>query len=101
MFGSRFAAQRLKGLRKYIIWSSAGSVSLWVAAQSKLRSTLPHEVQDVLGKCEREGRTESPEYEEAVGEYYSQFLCRIDPMSADISAGFQCIGEDPTVYGSM
>ncbi|KAF8966656.1 proline-specific peptidase [Flammula alnicola] len=101
MFGSRFAAKQPKGLRRYIIMSSAPSITLWTDTQNALRRTLPQEVQDTMEKCEKEGKTDSQEYQAAMGLYYSQFLCRLDPMPDEILASFALLEEDPTVYSTM
>lgn len=101
MFGTTFVAGRPKGLRKYIIMSSAGSIDLWVEAQNKLRRTLPKEVQDVMDRCEKNGSTESDEYQGAMLEYYSRFLCRLDPVPEEIMDGLGELGKDPTPYSVM
>jgi pimeloyl-ACP methyl ester carboxylesterase len=101
MFGSRFAAKQPKGLRRYIIMSSAPSISLWIDAQNGLRRTLPQDVQDTMDKCEKEGTTDSREYQAAMGLYYSQFLCRLDPMPEEILQSLALLEADPTVYAAM
>ncbi|KAF9475812.1 proline-specific peptidase [Pholiota conissans] len=101
MFGSRFAAKQPKGLRRYIIMSSAPSLTLWTDTQNKLRRTLPQDIQDTMDKCEKEGTTDSQEYQAAMGFYYSQFLCRLDPMPEEILQSLGLLEEDPTVYSTM
>jgi proline-specific peptidase len=101
MFGSTFAAGKPKGLRRYIIMSSAPSTQIWIDAQNTLRKTLPQEIQDVMERCEREGKTESEEYQGAMMEYYSRFLCRLDPVPADIMDGLAELNRDPTTYSAM
>ena len=101
MFGTSFAAKQPKGLRRYTIWSSVPSTTLWVDAQMALRHTLPKEVQDTMDKCEIGGKTDSKEYQGVVGLYHSKFLCRLDPMPNEILASLGLIEEDPTVYSNM
>lgn len=101
MFGSRFAAKQPKGLRRYIIMSSAPSIAIWLEAQNNLRKTLPQDMQDTMTKCEQDGATASEEYQAAMGYYYSQFLCRLDPMPDEIMQSLALLDEDPTVYGNM
>lgn len=101
MFGSTFAASQPKGLRKYVVWSSAPSMKIWVDAQEKLKETLPKEVQEVIERCEREGKTESEEYLGAMNQYYERFLCRLKPMPKDIEDGLAELTRDPTVYLAM
>lgn len=98
MFGSSFAASKPKGLRKFIAWSSAPSLQLWIEAQNALRNTLPQEIQDVLDKCEKEGATNSPEYQGAMMQFYGRFMVRLNPPPAEILDGLAEVGKDPTVY---
>ncbi|KAI0685164.1 proline-specific peptidase [Cytidiella melzeri] len=101
MFGTPFAAQRPRGLRKYVVWSAAPSIQIWGDAQRELRKRLPQDIQDVMERCEREGRTDSKEYKDAEWEFYKRFMCRLDPFPADIMDGLAELERDPTVYTSM
>ena len=101
MFGSRFAAKQPKGLRRYIIMSSAPSITIWTDTQNELRRTLPQDVQDTMERCEKEGTTDSEDYQAAMGLYYSKFVCRLDPMPQEILDSLALIQEDPTVYSIM
>ncbi|KAI0693071.1 proline-specific peptidase [Cytidiella melzeri] len=101
MFGSTFAAGRPKGLSKYVIMSSAPSIKLWVDAQNTLRKTLPKEIQDVMERCEKEGKTDTEEYQGAMMEYYARFMCRLDPVPDDIMDGLAELSRDPTCYAAM
>lgn len=100
-FGSRFAAKKPKGLRRLIILSSAPSTEIWIAAQNNLRKTLPQDIQDTMAKCEKDGTTDSKEYQSAMGLYYSKFLCRLDPMPKEILDCLALLEADPTVYATM
>ncbi|KAI0684493.1 proline-specific peptidase [Cytidiella melzeri] len=101
MFGTSFAAERPQGLRKYVVWSAAPSIKIWRDAQEALRKRLPQDIQDVLERCEREGRTDSQEYKDAEWEFYKRFMCRLEPFPADIMDGLAELERDPTVYNSM
>ncbi|KAI0693275.1 proline-specific peptidase [Cytidiella melzeri] len=101
MFGSTFAAERPKGLSKYVIWSAAPSTQIWLDAQNALKKTLPADVKEVMERCEREGKTESEEYRGAMEQYYARFLCRLDPVPGDIMDGLTELGKDPTCYSAM
>uniref|UniRef100_A0A0W0FXG6 Putative proline iminopeptidase n=1 Tax=Moniliophthora roreri TaxID=221103 RepID=A0A0W0FXG6_MONRR len=101
MLAARHAVRQPKGLKKLILMSAPADMKLWVTAQDRLRSLLPKEVQEVLTKHEKEGTTDSAEYQEAVGVFYARYLCIMDPMPAEVTAGFAEIEKDPTVYLTM
>lgn len=67
-------------------------------AANKLHRQLPQDVQDVLKRHEDDGTMGSPEYEEAVMEFYVRHLCRVCPMREEVVAMFDNIKRDPTVY---
>ncbi|MCJ1230656.1 hypothetical protein MMC12_007330 [Toensbergia leucococca] len=101
MLGSRHATLQPKGLNRLVISSSPASMPLWVEAQNVLRLQLSREVQDTLTRHEREGTTESAEYEGAVEVFYARFMCRVDPMPEEIQASFAGLKKDNTVYMTM
>ena len=101
MFGSSFAAAKPKNLRRLVIMSSAPSTKIWVDTQLALKKTLPEDVQKVIEKCETDGTTDSEEYEEAVMEYYSRFVCRLQPIPEEIMGALSELRKDPTVYSAM
>jgi L-proline amide hydrolase len=101
ILASSFVVQGAPGLRKLVISSSPASMQLWIDAQEVLKAQLPKEVRETIEKHEKDGTTDSKEYEEAVGVYYSRHLCTLDPMPEPIASGFECIAKDPTVYLTM
>ncbi|KAJ7753607.1 proline iminopeptidase [Mycena maculata] len=101
MLGSRHASLRPAGLRRLIIASSPADMGLWVEAANRLRTELPPDVQDALDKHEKEGTTESAEYQAAMTAFYARFLCRLDPMPAPVLETMAWIEKDPTVYFTM
>jgi hypothetical protein len=66
---------------------------------------LPADVQETLTWCEKEGKTDSPEYEGALKEYNKRYNCRLDPLPGEVTSVFQALAEDSTVlmtlYGGM
>lgn len=73
----------------------------WVKAANKLRAKLPKDVQETLTRCEREGKTETEEYEKAVQVFYRRHVCRLDPWPKDVDDTFANIKDDSTVYMTM
>jgi proline-specific peptidase len=101
MLASRHAVKQPTGLKHLVLMSAPADMQLWIASQKALAEKLPQEIQDVLRKHEEEGTTDSEEYKNAVGCFYSRYLCILDPMPPAILAGFGWIEKDPTVYLTM
>ncbi|KAJ6605830.1 Alpha/Beta hydrolase protein [Mycena sp. CBHHK59/15] len=101
MFGARHAAKQPAGLKHLVLASTPADMGLWITSQNALRAELPQDIQDVLDKHEKEGTTDSPEYQTAVGEFYARHLCRLSPMPEPVAEGFGWIQKDPTVYLTM
>ena len=102
MLGSAYASYRPRGLRRLVIANSPADMGLWVEACGVLREALPKDVQETLTRCERDGLTESPEYEEAVTVFYKRHVCRLEPWPVpEIAVTLQHLKDDPTVYGTM
>ena len=101
MLGARFAATQPQGLRRLVISCSPATMLGWVEAADGLRAQLPAEVQATLVRCEKEGTTESEEYEKAVDVYYRKHLCRVDPYPKELEESFEDMKRDPTVQLTM
>lgn len=101
MLAARHAVRQPGGLKRLIIVSSPASSDLWMKTQEVLRRKLPQDVQDALDRCEREGKTDSKEYQDAVSVYYSRFLCTLHPMPEALLKSFEWMEKDPTVYHTM
>ncbi|KAJ7605956.1 Alpha/Beta hydrolase protein [Mycena polygramma] len=101
MFGSRHAAGGPTGLKHLVLASTPASMDLWMEAQNALRAKLPRKIRNVLDKHEREGTTDSEEYNAAVGQFFARHLCRLDPLPAPIVEGFEASRKDRTVGLTM
>ncbi|KAJ7140376.1 proline-specific peptidase [Mycena filopes] len=101
MLGSRHASKQPPGLKHLVLASTPANMGLWVTSQNALRTELPRAVQDTLDLHEKNGTTESEEYQAAVGVFYSRFLCTITPLPGPVAEGFAWIKRDPTVYLTM
>ncbi len=60
-----------------------------------------HHVQAVLDKHEADGTTETKEYQDAVGVFYSRHLCRLTPPPQEVVKVFEALQGDPSVYTTM
>lgn len=101
MLGAMHGIQQPSGLRKLIIANAPASMELWIAAATKLRSQLPEDVQETLRKHEKDGTTESEEYEAASQVFYQRHVCRVMPFPQDLVDSFDLLKKDTTVYLSM
>lgn len=55
------------------------SMKRWVADQNVWILELPQDVQATIRQAESQGNFETTEYESAVGAFYGQHVCRLDP----------------------
>jgi len=67
------------GVRSATFASPLFSTARWIVDAKQRVTELPPEVQVVIETHEAAGTTESPEYQEAVLEFYRRFLVRTDP----------------------
>ena len=101
MLAACHAIRQPRGLHRLIIADSPASMDLWVEAADQLRAQLPAAVQEVLLKCEREGNTDSKEYEEAMEVYYDRHVCRVKPAPVEFQTSMDKLKEDQTVFLTM
>ncbi|KAL8826237.1 MAG: hypothetical protein Q9170_007476 [Blastenia crenularia] len=95
------AKEQPSGLKNLIIANSPADMGSWLEAANRLRLQLPEDVQEVLTRCEREGKEASEEYEKAMLVFYERHVCRMTPMPEDLEASFKQLKEDDTVYSTM
>lgn len=67
------------GVVSVVLASTSASVSEFVTEIQRLKAQLPRRVLDVMERHEAAGDFTHPEYQEAVMEFYSRHLCRLDP----------------------
>jgi L-proline amide hydrolase len=100
MLAAEHAVRAPIGLKGLVIADSPASMTLWSAAAAALRAELPPEVDDTLRRHEAAGTTDTDEYTDAVRVFYDRHLCRV-PWPPEVSATFDALDEDPTVYRTM
>lgn len=88
-----------QGVKSVTFASPALNVKRWTEDAKRLLKALPAESQAVVEHHEAAGTTDSPEYQEAVMEYYQLYLSRSDPWSQDLMDAFE--GMNPEIYGYM
>lgn len=72
-----------KNVRSLILASPVLSVPLWLEDTKRLLKKLPEPTQQIINQYEREGTTESSEYQIAKNEF-NNLLCRIHPNPEDL-----------------
>jgi L-proline amide hydrolase len=58
-------------------------------------------VEATLRRHEEAGTTDDPAYVEACLVFYRRHLCRLDEWPPEVTAAFEWIEQDPTVYHTM
>jgi len=101
MLGMEIAIRHPEGLRRLVLSSGPASMVLWEEVTGKLLETMPEDVQQTIRKHERAGTFDSPEYQEAMQEFNKRYLCRLDPLPAEVKESFDDMDKDPTVYRTM
>jgi L-proline amide hydrolase len=101
MLAMEYALTQPSGLASLTLSSSPASIPLWEQETGRLRSELPQDVKRVLDEHEAAGTADSPEYEEAMMEFYKRHVIRLDPMPHGVARTFAAIGENPHVYMHM
>lgn len=101
MLAGQYAIGQPRGLRKLIIADSPASMPGWVKAGDAFRAEMPADVREVLDRCEREGKTESEEYEQATLQFYARYMCRREPFPDVLNESFAQLEQDKTVYLTM
>ncbi|MSP13442.1 MAG: alpha/beta fold hydrolase [Chloroflexi bacterium] len=101
MLAMEYALTQPAGLASLVIANSPANMSQWVSEGNLLRAELPAEVQQTLLKHEAAGTVESPEYQEAMLEYYRRHVCRLDPWPEYVSRAFEKLAQNPEVYLTM
>jgi proline-specific peptidase len=101
MLGACHAIRQPKGLHKLVIADSPASMELWVQTAEKLRLQLPKEINEKLLQHEKDGTTESEEYEETMKFYYDKHVCRVKPTPVELARSEAFLKEDNTVFMTM
>ncbi|UKZ68350.1 uncharacterized protein TrAtP1_009389 [Trichoderma atroviride] len=91
----------VRHLRRLILASGLSCSGLWETAQRTLLKQMPQSVQDAIEKGEREKDYQSEAYQNAIGAYYNQHVCRTSPWPEALNDAFAEAGKDDTVYFTM
>ena len=86
-------------VKSLILASPALDISRWMSDADSLLRTLPDSTQEIIRKNEAAGTYDSPEYQNAVTQFYQMYLSRKLPWSADIDSSMMQM--NPALYGYM
>ncbi len=101
MLAMEYMFTQPQGVASVTIASSPASMTQWVEEANRLRAALPPQIQDALLKHEAAGTTDSPEYQEAMQEFYARHVCRVVPNPDYVQRSFEKLGQYPEVYFTM
>jgi L-proline amide hydrolase len=101
MLAAEYGVRRPKGLKSLTIANSPASMALWSREAMRQRSEMPQEIQDTLNKYEKLGAYLDPEYQKATNWVYERHVCRVVPFPPEVTASFEQVARNPTVYNTM
>jgi proline-specific peptidase len=97
-----YAIRQPPGLVGLVLASPLISTERWIADNTEYREQLPEETQKILDRHEAAGTTDSAEYQEAVMEFYTRHLNRMDPWPEELNRAFELANLDlyVTMWGN-
>jgi L-proline amide hydrolase len=101
MLAMEFALRRPAGLMSLVLASAPSSMRRWTAEADRLRRLLPATVQETLVRNERDGSTDSPEYQQAMLVFYERHVCRRKPWPDPVRRSIDQLMANPEVYLTM
>ncbi|MCI4368621.1 MAG: proline iminopeptidase-family hydrolase [Thermoplasmata archaeon] len=87
-------------LRSLVTVGGLANVAFAAAEMARLKEFLPAETQARMRKYEATGSFQDPEYLQAVGEFYRNFLCRLEPWPPELQHSLEMTERRP-VYAQM
>ena len=95
------AAHHPAGLKHLVLASGPASYPLWREALAGLRAQWPRDFQDMLARHEKDGTTDTPEYQEGLMQFYRKHILNLEVWPPEALKSMGQMGEDPTVYRAM
>ena len=99
MLAASYLAVNPAGVAAVIFSSPCLDAHQWEADARALLSEMPEDVRSTVERCERDGTTDSPEYQDATLAFYRRHFCRLDPWPEIVVASLNDINHQ--VYGLM
>jgi hypothetical protein len=102
MLVGHYAAARVpKGLRRLIIANAPASVELFEQGTQALLDQFPGDFGVMMRTHEKNGTTDSEEFQKGLSAYQKKHICAMDPWPKELLDSFAEIEKDPTVYSTM
>lgn len=101
MLAAEYGVRRPAGLKSLTIANSPASMELWSSEAMRQRSEMPQHIQDTLNKYEKFGDYENEDYKKATMWVYERHVCRVVPFPPEVTATFDQVARNPTVYYTM
>jgi len=101
MLAMEYALRRPPGLMSLVLASAPSSMRRWTAEADRLRQLLPAAVQETLVRHERDGSTDSLEYQQAMLVFYERHVCRRKPWPDPVRRSIDQLMANPEVYLTM
>ena len=99
MYAVEYYFAHPEGIKALILSGPALDAKRWAKDADTLIATLPDSIQKAIRENEKKGTYDAPAYKAAMDYYYSLYLARKQPWSADIDSAFSQTGEN--VYMHM
>ena len=101
MLAMEYALRRPPGLMSLVLASAPSSMRRWTGEADRLRQLLPAAVQETLVRHERDGSTDSLEYQQAMLIFYERHVCRRKPWPDPVRRSIDQLMANPEVYLTM
>ncbi len=85
MLAASYLFTKPSGVRSVLFSGPALDAQRWERDQRAYLKQFPAQVQKTIEESERQGTTDSADYEQAMMEYYKTHMCRVDPWPAELS----------------
>ncbi|ESK95459.1 proline-specific peptidase [Moniliophthora roreri MCA 2997] len=103
MLAGNYAAARVpKGLKKLIISNAPASIALFKqGVDALLDNTFPPGFRQMMEQHERDGTTDSQEYQDGANLFLQRHVCTVVPFPELLNISLGMVDIDPTVYSTM
>ncbi|MFC4714264.1 proline iminopeptidase-family hydrolase [Planococcus dechangensis] len=99
MLAATYLLKQPKGVRSVMFSGPALDAQRWEQDQRRYLKQFPQDFQETIERSEREGTTDSADYQEAMTAYYKRHMCRVDPWPEEMVEDMK--GMNHQVYNFM
>ena len=99
MLAASYLFKKPSGVRSVIFSGPALDARRWEWDQRNYLKQFPQDIQETIERSEREGTTDSAEYDEAMTAYYKRHMCRVDPWPKEFEEDLKKLNHQ--VYNFM